>query len=371
MSVMKIAFIGQKGVLPSARSGGVERRVFEIGKRLVKEGHQVTVYARRRRMPGTPKIVEGMHIKYIPTIYTKNLEAIVHTFLSTLHAMWRGYDIYDYHGVGPSTLCFLPRVFKKNSRVFATFHARDQFHQKWGFLAKKYLALGERAVVSMPHYPIVVSHLLQVFCRKEFKKETICIPNGADVQETKDTDIIETFELSPKNYYITVGRLIPFKGIHFLIEAYRQSGAKNKLAIIGSGDASYEARLKKMAEGDDRIVFLGFQEGRALQQLFSHASALFQPSESEGLPLTVLEAMAYGIAPIVSDIPENLEAVHDAGFVFKSADVNDLKKLIDYLEVHEEELLEKGALAKKVIEDNFTWDRASEEVEELYIRSFH
>lgn len=371
MQVMKVAFIGQKGVLPSARSGGVERRVFEIGKRLVEEGHQVTVYARRKRMPGTPNMVEGMKIQYIPTLYLKNTEAIVHTFLSTVHAIWKGYDVYDYHGVGPSTLCFLPRWFRKRSKVFATFHARDQFHQKWGWLAKKYLALGERAAVFMPHYCIVVSHLLQVFCRENFKAETICIPNGADVEKTNETDELKKFDLESKQYFITVGRLIPFKGIHFLIEAYRRSEIKRKLVIIGSGDNAYEDKLKKMAKGEDRILFLGFQEGRALQQLFSHAYTLFQPSESEGLPLTVLEAMAYGVAPVVSDIPENLEAVHDAGFVFPSANVNAIHEVLEYIDSHPEEVAKNSRLAERVIEEHFTWDKAAEEVEELYITSFH
>lgn len=368
---MNIAIIGPKGVLPSEKAGGIEARVYEVSKRLVEMGHFVTVYARRRHMPGAPDFVEGIRIKYMPTVYSKNLEAIIYTFFSTFHSLFGDYDIYDFHGVGPSTLAWMPRLLRPRKRTFVTFHARDQFHQKWNWFGRLYLRFGEWASVHFPHYCMTVSHVLQVLCRDYYKVQTIYVPNGARIQFVQSHMHTDSFGLRQKEYFLTVGRLLPVKGIHHAINAFRQLDTDKHLVIVGSGDKAYIKELQELARGDHRIRFLGFQKGDALKELFAHAYALLQPSESEGLPLTVLEAMSYGTPTIVSNIEGNLEAIYNTGFVFENKSVEDLTKVLRYTLQHPEEVTTQGEEARAVIETQFSWDMIASHVESLYITSYH
>jgi glycosyltransferase involved in cell wall biosynthesis len=368
---MRIAYIGQKGVLPAERAGGIEKRVFEVGKRLVEMGHSVTVYARRRHMPAGQKFVEGMKIVYVPTIYTKNLEAIVYTFFSTIMALFKDYDIYHYHGVGPATLSFLPRIFKPNARVIVTFHARDQFHQKWGWFGRLYLRFGEWCSVKFPHYFIVVSHVLQVECRNEFQSQGVYIANGATIESVQRDDFLKKNHLKNKGYFLTVGRLIRVKGIHHLIKAFVRLETEMKLVIVGDGDIEYLNELKELAGDNNNVIFLGFKAGEDLKQLFAGAFSLVQPSESEGLPLTVLEAMSYGVAPLVSDIPGNMEAIFNSGFTFKSGDVYDLERVLKEMIHSPSRVSEEGEEARAIVATRFTWEVAAEHEEEVYISAFH
>lgn len=368
---MKIAYIGQKGVLPAEKAGGIEKRVFEVGKRMCEKGHSVTVFARAQHMPKRPKFVEGMKMIYIPTIYTKNLEAIVYTIFATIRALFEDFDIYHFHGVGPSTLSFLPRIFKPKSRVIVTFHARDQFHQKWGIIGRIYLRFGEWCSVNFPHFFITVSHILQVVCRNEYGKQGVYIPNGAEVKEVNDYDYLEKIGLKRKEYILSVGRLLPVKGVHHLVEAYRQIETNKELVIVGDGDIHYIDKLRKMADSDWRVRFLGFKTGKELDQLFANAYLLVQASESEGLPLTVLEAMSFGVATLVSDIGGNKEAIHETGFTFKSEDVSDLRKKIKRLLRNVDIVREEGEEARAVISSNFNWDLVANHEEEVYITALH
>jgi glycosyltransferase involved in cell wall biosynthesis len=202
---MKIAMIGQKGMVLGERGGGIERHVAEISTYLVESGHDVTVYARAKYAPEKPERLRGVHLKFIPTIYSKNLEAIIHTFFSTLHALFQGYDIIHYHGVGPATLSWIPRIFVRKAKTIVTFHSQDQFHQKWSFFARKYLAFGERAAATFPHYCISVSHVIQVYCRDHFNREVVYIPNGATPKDIKEFDELEKFGLEVGGYILNEG----------------------------------------------------------------------------------------------------------------------------------------------------------------------
>lgn len=368
---MLVAFIGQKGVLPSEKAGGIERRVFEIGRRLVDLGHSVTVYARKRHMPGQPKYVEGMQMLYIPTVYQKNVEAIIYTFFATWHAIFRGYDIYHFHGVGPSTLAILPRIFRPNKKVIITFHARDQFHQKWSWFGRNYLRFGEWASLHFPHYTIAVSHALQVLARDTYGVQTVYIPNGAEPQFVTADNYLSALGIRPRKYFLTVGRIIKVKGIQHLIKAYRQIKTDFELIIVGDGEPDFIKELTELARGDERVRFLGFKKGEELGQLYAHTYVYVQPSESEGLPLTVLEAMSNGVATLVSNIPGNLEAIYRTGFTFKNTDVEDLAKELAWTLKYPEKVTEQGEEARAVIETKFSWDTIAHHEEELYITCYH
>ena len=376
--------IGQKGVDIGERGGGVETHVAELSKHLAALGNEVVVYARRKYAGGDKRRKgdrkdNGVGVRFIPTIYTKNLEAIVHTFLCSVDALFRPYDIVHYHGVGPATLSWIPRLFKPRARVIATFHSQDRYHQKWGLFAKLYLWFGEFAICWFPHATISVSHTIQRFSRRAIHRQAIYIPNGADVHEVTSADTLPPFGLRPRGYILCVSRLVPHKRQDLLIEAWQtlqagshgQSIEKMKLVFVGGTTytTDYEQSLKASAAGNPDILFLGYQTGDALKQLFAHAALFVQPSDSEGLPVAVLEAMSYGAPVLVSDIPENIEAIHDAGFSFKRADAQHLAQRLGELLVHPEVLDAARERGRVVIRREFSWSMIAKKTEEVY-RSF-
>lgn len=379
---MRIAMIGQKGIETGERGGGIEQHVEAVGRRLVQAGHDVFVYGRKPLMPGKGRKIQGMHIIYTPSLHTKNLEAITHTFFSTLHALFGSYDIIHYHGVGPATLAWIPRLLLRHTRVVVTFHSQDQFHAKWSWFAKHYLAFGEWAAVRFPHACIATSHVLQVFCRQRFGREVIYIPNGAERHDTMETDRLEELGVEPGNYLLNVGRIVAHKGLHYLVDAYLAlaSSARTdlpQLVIVGAPSFTddYFARLKARAKGHPRILFLGFQKGEALAQLFSRALLYVHPSESEGLPLVILEAMSYGRPILASDIPENQEAMTGGavrageavpGFSFRSGDVEDLTQQLRFCLNHPEERKKAGMASLRIVETFFNWDLIASHIEEVY-----
>lgn len=371
---MKIAFIGQKGI--PAVSGGVEKHVENVAVRLAERGHEVFVYVRRSYVPeSVGREYRGVKLITLPAIRTKHLEAISHSFLATLHAIFVArYDIIHYHSIGPSVLSILPRLFRPGSRVIATFHSRDYLHKKWNAFARLCLRLAERATCTFPERTIVVSETLERHARAKYGREFIMIPNGADIAPEPSTDALQGWRLRPGRYALIVSRLIRHKGVHYAIQAFRdlERGGRLpnnfKLVIAGAPahSAEYAEFLETLAGDDPNIVFVGEQTGRALQALYTHAAFFIQPSEDEGLSLALLEAMAHGLCPIVSAIPANLEAVGSTGVCFPSKDVRTLRDHMAYFVNRPEEAAALGTQSRLRAEANYSWDAIARRTEEAY-----
>lgn len=371
MDKLRIAFIGQKAV-PFYRDGGVERHVEEISTRLAARGHDVTVFVRPRYLATKEDIWERIKLVRVPSIPTKNLDTITATLSSTLYALGRSYDVIHFHGVGPSTLAWLPRLLNPRAKIIATFHSIDRFHKKWGICGRAYLTWGEWTVTHFPHATIAVSKTIQKYCRKKFNKETTYIPNGVCIQKMTAKNELKRWDLKPNKYIITVARLVRHKGIHYLIEAFKKIPddikQETKLVIIGapSFTSDYETYLKNLAADDHRIIFTGFQDDDVLRQLYAHSMFYVHPSESEGLSLTILEAMSYGKCVIMSNIPENLEAIDHSGVAFKVGDSDALRDEMVALMNHQDLLKERGEKAIQFIKEKFDWEKIVDKTEALY-----
>lgn len=367
---MKIAFIGQKGI--PAKAGGVERHVEELSTRLAARGHEVYVYARKHYTGFDLEKYKGVKIIYIPSFKTKNLDTITHVFLATIDAMRKDFDIIHFQGVGPSTLAFLPKIFKPKTKVFSTFHCRDQFHQKWGFIARKYLAFGEYAAAKFADKTIAVSKIIAKLVNTKFVQNAEYIPNGVAVLNEFDETVLAKFGLEKGKYILTAGRLVRHKGIHFLIEAFKKLALKDyKLVIVGDGvnTNDYVEELKKLAGNDKNIVFTGFQYGKDLASLFKYAYLYVHPSYSEGLPITVLEAMAYNKAVLVSNIEENIEAFAGNGYMFANKNAEDLAYKMRLL-LSNPDLVEKtGIKAREHVLKNYDWENITEKTITVYKRT--
>ncbi|MCX6782311.1 MAG: glycosyltransferase family 4 protein [Candidatus Magasanikbacteria bacterium] len=370
---MKIAMIGQKGA--PALYGGIERHVEELSKELVKNGHEVLLYARRWFTP--EKITEhcGIKIIHTPTVRTKHLDAIIHTFVSTIHAIRQKPDVIHYHGVGPSLLSWIPRVFAPRIRVISTFHCIDRYHQKWGVFARMMLLLGERAACAFPHQTIAVSKTIQSYCLNEYHHTTVFNPNGVNVEENPGDEPIGKWDLKTGNYLLMVSRLVRHKGAHYLIEAWQKARRDRpdllgniKLAIVGGSSFTddYVRRLKQMADGDTSIIFTDWQSGDALHALYANCLMLVHPSENEGLPITVLQAMSYGRPALVSNIPEHQEVITDGRFWSANASVFTLAKKIIDLVSNPELLASAGIQNKETVIRDYQWEDIARRTLDIY-----
>ncbi|MFA5029260.1 MAG: glycosyltransferase family 4 protein [Patescibacteria group bacterium] len=366
---MKIALIGQKGI--PTKQGGIEKHVEELSTRLARAGFDVTVYS-RAYYTGNYKnsyTYQGVKIINLPSIKTKNLDAITHTLFASIDSLFKDYDIIHYHGVGPSLLSWIPRLFKPKAKVIATFHCIDRYHQKWGGFARFMLGLGEWAACRFPHQTITVSETLKKYCKYRFDRETSYIPNGVQLIENKNSnDILKKYNLEKNGYLIAVSRLIQHKGIHTLIKAYQQLKTEKKLVLVGTGanTDNYVNYLKNLSANNDKIIFTGQKSGGDLETLFKNSYLFIQPSEAEGLSIALLEAMAYNIPVLISDIEENREAVKGFALEFKNKDIEDLARKLNFACDNPKIIKDKAQLAKTRVDKEYGWDNIVKQTISLY-----
>lgn len=372
---MHIAMIGQKGM--PAIHGGVERHVHDLSVRLVQAGHTVDVYGRAWYTGTTDDTTtHGVQVRIVPSIHTKHLDTITYAIMATIRAMRSDATILHYHGVGPALVSWIPRVCTPHKKVVTTFHSIDRKHAKWGWFARWVLKVGEWAACRWAHQTIAVSRTIYQYARDVYDAKTVYIPNGVELLHRTDrTDTLQTFGLTPDGYIIALSRLIPHKGIHLLVDAYARIAATRpdtlqgkKLVIVGDGyyTDTYVQALKAQAATTPDIIFTGFQSGQALQELMSHAHLYVHPSMNEGLPITVLEAMSYGLPTLLSDIPEHLELVSDPRCHFVSENVSDLAQSLVRLLTDETIRTHSSTGNKQTIAETYSWDHVARSIAELY-----
>jgi glycosyltransferase involved in cell wall biosynthesis len=306
---MRIAMIGQKG-LP-ATFGGVEHHVEELGSRLSARGHDVTAFCREGYSRGARQH-GGVHLRSVPTVRTKHLDAIVHSGLSTLLSMIDPPDVIHYHALGPGLIAPLPR-FLSRSKVVLTVHGLDHQRAKWGWGAQTILRAAAWMSARVPDATIGVSSSLADHYRTQYRRSIAYIPNGVVAQRPRPaSEITSRFGLVPGSFVLFVGRLVPEKAPLLLIRAFRRLRNDDmRLVIVGGSSFTdrYAALLRDLAEGDPRVLMTGYLYGSVLEELYSNAAAFVLPSSLEGLPLTLLEAISFGSPVVVSDIPPHVEIV--------------------------------------------------------------
>lgn len=335
---LKIAMFGHKHI-PS-REGGIEVVVEELSVRMAALGHQVTCYNRSGHHVSGKEFDEhglctykGVRIKTVPTVNRKGLAAVSSSFFAALACALGSYDVVHIHAEGPAIMSWLLKRFGKY--VVVTIHGLDhQRSMKWGMFARNFIVLGERCAVRYADGIIVLSRGVQKYFADTYGRKTFFIPNGISKPELLPPDrITRNFGLKKDGYILFLGRLVPEKGIQYLIEAFKKTDTDRKLVIAGgsSDTKSFMQDMKKLAAGDRRIIFTGFVRGKLLAELYSNAYVYCLPSDLEGMPLSLLEAMSYGNCCLVSDIAECKEVVEDKAMTFRKGDVWDLQRHLDVL----------------------------------------
>ncbi len=369
---LNIAMLGHKRI-PS-REGGIEIVVEELSTRMVETGHSVTCYNRsghhvsgKEFDGGSHKEYKGVKLKSVFTINRKGLAAMTSSFFGAICAAFGKYDVVHFHAEGPCAMLWLPKLFGK--RCVATIHGIDWQRAKWGGFASKYIKFGEKVAAKKADEIIVLSEGVQKYFMDTYRRKTVFIPNGVNRPILRSPQLIkEKFGLDKDEYILFLGRLVPEKGITYLIEAFRGITTDKKLVIAGgsSDTDAFMQELKTLAQGDERIVFTGFVQGQMLEELYSNAYLYTLPSDLEGMPLSLLEAMSYGNCCITSDIAECAEVVEDKALVFKKADVTDLKEKLQYACDNPDAVKKLKNGAADFICQKYNWDDVVERTLRLY-----
>lgn len=370
---MKICMIGHKTV-PS-RDGGIEIVVEELASRMVEQGHEVTLFNRKRKKMPSKHLYRGIKIKDIYTINKKSFDAIVYSYFATRKAIKLArkgeFDVIHFHAEGPCN--FLNKFGKLGSKkrkkmpkIVVTIHGLDWQRGKWGGFASRILKRGEEQAAKYADEIIVLSKNNQKYFKDTYNIDATFIPNGVAPAKLHNPEVIkQKWNLTFNSYLLFLARIVPEKGVHYLVDAWKQvrkeTNTDKKLVIAGGSSHSldYFNQIKEKTKNDDSIIMTGFVTGQTLEELYSSAYLYVLPSDIEGMPMSLLEAISYGNTCLVSNIPENKEVIGDIGYTFEKSNIIDLKnKLI--------KLIDLNLKSHDNLFQVYSWDDVTKETLNLY-----
>lgn len=380
---MKVAMIGHKRV-PS-REGGIEIVVEELSTRMVKQGIKVDIYNRSGHnvagsMYDSGKKIssyKGCGIITIPTFQNKKLNAVVYSFNAAMRALFGRYNVIHFHAEGPCSMIWLPHLF--GIQTVATIHGLDWQRSKWGGFATKFLVFGEKTAVKYADEIIVLSRNVQKYFKDTYGRDTVYIPNGVNKPVIREAKIIkEKYGLEKDSYILFLARLVPEKGLDYLLDAFRELDTDKKLVIAGGSSHtnvyvdSIKKKVVEITKNSERVIMTGFVQGRELEELYSNSYLYVLPSDIEGMPISLLEAMSYGNCCLTSDISENTEVVNDStenhGVTFKKSDTYDLKNKLEELLVNTDKVQKYKDTSQEYVLDKYSWNKIVKATEKLYAK---
>lgn len=367
--------LGHKRI-PS-REGGIEIVVEELATRMAALGNDVTCYNRKGHHVSGQEFdsninngtYKGVKIKSVFTIDKKGLAAMTSSFFAALKVAFSKYDVVHFHAEGPCAMMWIPKMFGK--RCIATIHGLDWTRPKWTGFAKKYIRIGEKIAARLADEIIVLNKDNQKYFFDTYNRKAILIPNGVNKPNIiKANEITDKFALKKDAYILFLGRLVPGKGLEYLINAFKNIDTDKKLVIAGgaSDTDQYMSELKALAENDSRIIFTGFVQGRLLEELYSNAYIYTLPSDSEGMPIGLLEAMSYGNCALCTDIIEISDVVEDKAILFEKRNRFELQQKLEMLLNDEDIVSEYKKFSREFICDKYNWDNIIIKTINLYRR---
>ncbi len=366
---MRIALVGTRGV-PAAYSG-FETAVQNIGRRLAERGHKVTVYCRPHMVEGRYDVFEGMRLVYLPTVPSKHLDTVVHTFISTIHmALFVRPHVAVYFIAGNSPFALLSRLFR--IPAILNVDGLDSRRAKWSGPARRYLRWAERNAPRFATRVITDSRVLQRVYREEYGAETEYIPYGAELPDADGRGQLERLGLRPRKYVLFVGRLVPENNAHVLLEAFE--GLKSDMRLVIVGDAPYadDYQTALRTTTDPRVIFTGYVFGDGYHELARNAAIFVVPTEVGGTHPVLIEAMAAGNCVVVNDHEPNLEVIGDAGVSYSGKDgAVALREVLRELLSDEDRVEALRSAAAARARACFSWEAVTDAYERLAVRFAH
>lgn len=364
---MRIALLGTRGV-PASYSG-FETCVEQLGQRLAERGHDVTVYCRSNHITYQGSLYKGMQLVKLPTISNKYLDTMVHSFISSIHALPRRYDVALYFIAGNSPVTWIPRLV--GTKTILNVDGLDWKREKWPAMARKYIQLAEYLATKLPNAYLTDSHVVQGYYRERFQDEPPYIPYGSEVSILPPGETLARFGLEPQKYILFVGRLVPENCVHHLIGAFQGLDTDMKCVIVGDSSYSedYKEKLRTLAKNDSRVVFTGYVFGQGYHELGSNAYAFVETSGVGGTHPALVEAMAFGNCVVTYNTPENLETIGEAGFSYDGkVGEKSLHEVLRKLIVDEALVQKYRLLARQRAQTTYSWEAVTDEYERLFYK---
>jgi len=313
---MKLAIIGTRGI--PANYGGFETFAEELATRLVARGHDVTVYGRTNNVRYPHNTYKGVRLVILPTIGTKHLDTIAHTFFSVLHAVPRRFDCVLMCNAANALFGIVPRLTRTPFAL--NVDGVERLRKKWGAAGRAYYRISERLATIIPNAVVTDAEVMRDYYLKQYRTASVMIAYGAECERLDSTAVLDKLGLRPREYFLYVSRLEPENNAHLVIEAFEKVQTDKALLIVGDAPYAqkYIERLK--ATPDSRIRFPGAIYGSGYRELQSHAYAYIQATEVGGTHPALIEAMGAGNCVIAKDAPENHEVLADSGLFFRDAE---------------------------------------------------
>ena len=362
---LRVAMLGMRGV--PANYGGLETVAEEVGARLAARGHHVVAYCRTHNSATHDASYRGMRRVEIPSLNRKHMDTPTHTAAASMHALAHRSDVVHVFGVGNAP--WLPLLRLAGRGTVISVDGMDWRRRKWGWAARNLLERSSLLAIRASSACITDSREVGRWYRARYGRAPHYIGHGVDTRPVAGVGALREYGLDDRGYVLFVGRITPEKGVHHLIEAFRDIDTDRQLVIVGDGsaDPEYWKSLHMRADGHENVRLLGPVYGEPVRELFAHAYLYVQPSEIEGTALSLVEAMGYGNCVLVSDIAENLETVGDAGLSFDiSHPVQALRARLCELLASPEMVACRRSISLAYAEEHFSWERVADQHEALY-----
>ncbi len=367
--MIKINVYGIRG-FPEIQ-GGVEKHCEELYSKIASENIQIKIFRRTPYVKKETKKYNNITFKDVWTLKSEYLETVIHSFLCAINTIRNKPDIVHIHNMGPALTLPLIKLFRIKTVV--TLHSINYKHTKWNWLARFVLKISEKIAFKYADKIIFVSkeYMRNSITNKKFSKNKFnLIPNGITKFNNLKPDIsLEKYNLKKDGYILFVGRIVQEKRIIDLISAFEKIKTTKKLVIVGIYDNNknyYDELFKFKTKLENRLIFTGKLECHNVKLLYQNAYCFVLPSESEGMPIVLLEAMSFGKCPLVSDIKENLDVIENNGFSFRVKDEKDLQRKLEYMLKHKSEIDKKGKECKKLVEAKYNWDKIAKQTLKVY-----
>lgn len=359
---LRIVLLGTRGI--PGNYGGFETFAEELGARLVARGHEVTVYCRSHYTSRHLRSHRGVRLVVLPTIKHKYFDTVVHTALSSVHALRGRYDVALMCNAANAVFCWLPRL--AGTPVAINVDGIERKRQKWNVLGRAWYLVSERLSCWLANEVVTDARVIEAYYRTRYGQETTFIPYGCEVRRDAAAATLEHFGLEPDGYVLYVSRLEPENNAHAVIAAYEKSELSQKLVIVGDAPyaTEYKATLRRAA--GPGVVFTGGVYGTGYRELQSHALAYVHATEVGGTHPALVEAMGFGNAVLVNDVPENREVAGDAALYFEAARPDTLAEVLERV-VGDPALRQRcRERARERAQALFSWDSVADRYETLF-----
>jgi glycosyltransferase involved in cell wall biosynthesis len=368
---MKIAILGIRG-LP-ANYGGFETCADHVSRHWVEKGHEVLVYCRKTLYSQRPITYHGVRLKYIASVNIKAFDTLLNTFLCCIDLIFNEQKILHIHLYNGGNGIFLPLLRMFGKKVIISVDGIEWKRKKWGWLAKSAHKAGERFSIWFANKVITDNKIVERYYIDKYNICPITIAYGAKTIEKNDKiwkDVMQKHNLQSKKYFIFVGRLVPEKGVHRLIEAYNKLQTDMPLIIIGDDEqlTAYKRDLIKLKR--DKVRFIGFVYGLEYEALLANALLYVSASELEGTSPSLLAAMGAKVCSLINGIDENIHTIDNngiqSGYYFKKNDVDNLYKIWDTLIKNPQKIIEMSEKGYELVMKRYRWASIAEE----YLNTF-